>query len=191
MILLSDKLFLEGKYKMKYKNKLILTSIVFFSNYFLDRVTKILAIEHLQYLRGSEKPIIGQLVFLSYVENEGAFLSVGSAWEGPLKALLFIILPLIACIFALLYCIFREENKISVILIVSIIAGGLGNIQDRIFNDGKVTDFLRFAIGDLSTGVLNFADMSITFGAILLLLYEIYKTSNEKKLTSVVEQDEN
>lgn len=166
---------------MKHKNKLYLILIVFVTNYLLDRITKILAIEHLQYLRGNQKPILGQFFSLSFTENAGAFLSVGNNFPGFVKYLLFIILPLIFCIYGLFYCYFNEKDKISIILIVSIIAGGIGNIQDRIFNDGKVTDFLIFGIGNLSTGILNIADISITIGGILLFLHFMYNSNKEKK----------
>ncbi len=162
---------------MKYKNKLILVFSVFFINYFLDRITKLLAIEYLKDNR--DYRFLWDTVVLTFMENKGAFLGAGSEFPEFLKLTLFIIFPLVVCLLGLLYCIFMEKDKISVIIIVTIIAGGLANIQDRIFNDGKVTDFLNFGIGNLRTGVLNVADMSITFGAIALILYEIYKTKLE------------
>jgi signal peptidase II len=45
----------------------------------------------------------------------------------------------------------------------------LGNLIDRIVYKGIVIDFLNFGIGNLRTGILNIADMAITFGIILLL----------------------
>ena len=46
---------------------------------------------------------------------------------------------------------------------------------DRILFGGYVTDFMNFGIGSLRTGILNFADMSITFGAILLIFVQYFK----------------
>ncbi|MDD4289005.1 MAG: signal peptidase II, partial [Atribacterota bacterium] len=37
-------------------------------------------------------------------------------------------------------------------------------------------DFLNFGIGNLRTGILNIADMAITFGVILLIYSFIVKT---------------
>jgi signal peptidase II len=46
------------------------------------------------------------------------------------------------------------------------LAGALGNLIDRIFNNGQVTDFI--SVGDFP--VFNVADSSITVGVIVLLL---------------------
>ncbi len=161
---------------MKYKNKLSLILIVFFVNYLLDRITKILAIE---YLQNKEYHFLGDMVVLTFAENTGAFLGAGQNLPQFIKYFIFIILPLIACILGILYCLFKENDKLSIIFIVSIAAGGIANIQDRIFNHGRVTDFLNFGIGNLRTGILNVADMSITFGAILLLINELLKTKKQ------------
>ncbi len=53
----------------------------------------------------------------------------------------------------------------------TIIGGGLSNIVDRI-RAGAVVDFMSFGIGSIRTGILNTADLSVTFGcAILILAY--------------------
>jgi signal peptidase II len=62
---------------------------------------------------------------------------------------------------------------------MSIISGGIGNLVDRLLNKFSVIDFLNFGIGSLRTGILNVADLSITFGAIALVIYEI--VSNRRK----------
>ncbi len=159
---------------MKVKNKIIIITIVFFSNFFIDRITKILAENYLQ----GKNPInlLGNLVILSFVRNNGAFLSVGSNFSEIFKLFIFIVIPVIICLYGIYYCLYKETDKLSLVLIVSIVAGGFGNIYDRIFNNGYVTDFLNFGIGNLRTGILNIADISITIGAILLLLYEVTKT---------------
>lgn len=163
---------------MKLKNKIILITVVFLSNFFLDRITKILAEN---YLQGKNSiSLLGNFVILTFVKNDGAFLSAGSSFGEIIKLFVFIIIPGIICLFGLYYCIYKESDKLSIILIVSIIAGGLGNIYDRLFNNGYVTDFLNFGIGNLRTGILNIADISITFGAIILLLYEMAKTKKNK-----------
>jgi signal peptidase II len=51
---------------------------------------------------------------------------------------------------------------------VGILAGGLGNLIDRVTNHGQVTDFLNLGIGSLRTGIFNVADVAITGGALLL-----------------------
>jgi signal peptidase II len=70
----------------------------------------------------------------------------------------------------------------KLILIVSIIAGGLGNLIDRLLNNFTVIDFLNFGIGPVRTGILNVADLSVTFGVVLFLIYESWL--NSKKHTA-------
>jgi signal peptidase II len=48
--------------------------------------------------------------------------------------------------------------------------GGLGNLIDRVFNAGAVTDFVVVGVGPLRTGVFNWADVLIMAGGGLLLL---------------------
>jgi signal peptidase II len=56
-------------------------------------------------------------------------------------------------------------------LIATILAGGLSNLFDRLTRHFRVVDFMNFGIGGLRTGILNVADLSITFGGIALVLY--------------------
>src|ERR1035437_5390393 len=155
---------------MKQKNQLILTLIVLAVNYSLDRITKILATTFLQ---GKETiSFFYNTVILRYTENTGAFLSVGSNWPDYVKYSLLIIIPIMVCLYGLYFCAFKLEDKKLVIVYSSIIGGGLGNLVDRLFNDFRVVDFLNFGIGTLRTGILNVADMSVTFGVLFLIYYQ-------------------
>lgn len=163
---------------MKRKNQLVLTLIVLLCNFTLDRVTKMLAIE---YLQGKEAiSFFYNTLVLKYTENTGAFLSVGSHWPDSLKFLALIILPIGVCLYGLYYCAFRLTDRKMVIIMVSIIGGGLGNLIDRLTNDFRVVDFINVGIGTLRTGILNVADMSVTVGVIILAIYTLKKRGVEK-----------
>ena len=73
---------------------------------------------------------------------------------------------------------------LQIACISTIIGGGISNIFDRILFSGFVTDFMNFGIGSLRTGILNFADMSITFGAILLIFVQYIKETKHKALSN-------
>jgi signal peptidase II len=109
---------------------------------------------------------------LQYAENDGAFLGLGGAFPLPVKIALFIAIPLLACAAGLFWVFRPSTNTASAVCVVSIIAGGLGNLQDRITNGFLVVDFLNFGIGPVRTGILNVADLSVTFGAIALLILD-------------------
>ena len=156
---------------MKRKNQIILTLIVLMSNILLDRFTKILAT---YYLEGKDTIyLFYNTVILKYAENTGAFLSVGSEWPDYAKYIALIIIPILVCLYGLYYCAFKLTDKKTVIVFVCIIGGGLGNLIDRLFNNFTVVDFLNFGIGSIRTGILNVADMSVTFGVIYLIVEQI------------------
>jgi signal peptidase II len=152
---------------------------VFAANYGIDRLTKVLAETR---LRGSGvHSYLGGLFILVYAENDGAFLSMGSSWPFALKIAVFVALPLAVCLVALFYCLFRPLRTSWTVIIVTIIAGGIGNLQDRIFNSFRVVDFMNFGIGDFRTGILNFSDISVTFGAIALAVVLYLSERREEK----------
>jgi signal peptidase II len=47
--------------------------------------------------------------------------------------------------------------------------GGLGNLIDRITNEGRVVDFVSLGLGPVRTGFFNVADVAVLAGAMLLL----------------------
>jgi signal peptidase II len=152
---------------------------IFFINYILDRVTKYIAIE---YLKGNEGIRFFNNIFaLIYAENTGAFLSLGKNWNVYIKYFVLLIIPIIICIIGLLYLMFKETKKYRIIIGSCIIGGGIGNLVDRLFNNFTVIDFMNFGIGNIRTGILNVADLSVTFGVILLILFEIILDKNKEK----------
>ncbi len=155
-----------------------ITIAVVVLNYGLDRLTKLLAIE---FLKG--RPLVsffGDLVVLVYAENTEAFLSMGSVWSPFLKYLLFLVIPGILCLYGLFWCFLKARDLPRLVLVSIIIGGGSGNLVDRIANDFRVVDFLNFGIGRLRTGVLNVADLSVTFGTLLLILAEYRREKRER-----------
>ncbi len=141
-----------------------------------DRASKELAKEH---LKGKETVSYLHDTFrLQYVENTGAALSMGDSLPKAASFWLLSMLPL-ALLLAMSGYVIKRSNEMSTSMLSAfalIIAGGLGNIYDRIVFDRHVTDFMNMGIGDLRTGIFNFADVCITAGAILLLLS--YKKKN-------------
>lgn len=145
-------------------------ALTFSANYGLDRISKILAATYLQGKRGFS--FLYDSVVLRYAENSGAFLSLGALWPAWLKYIVLLVIPTVLCLYGLYYCLFKERDFWKTIFLVSALTGGLGNLIDRSFNGFMVVDFLNFGIGSLRTGVLNVADLSITFGFLAYLVRE-------------------
>jgi signal peptidase II len=165
------------------RKKIIIISIItFLINVALDQITKLIAV---LYIKGNE-PVhfLKNTIMIVYTENTGAFLSMGSDWPVIVKYIVLVIIPIFICLYGIYYCLVKEKNKIKVILLMTIIGGGLSNLVDRLINDFSVVDFLNFGIGTLRTGILNVADLSVTFGAILYVIYEFRSERKKKALES-------
>jgi signal peptidase II len=154
-----------------------LTCIVFIG---LDRITKQLAREHLMY--AAPKSYFHDTFIFEYVENTGAALSFGDSLPQPYSFWLLSIIPL-GVIVALFVYVIRQAKDFSnfkLFCFAMIIAGGLGNIIDRIVYDRHVTDFMNMGIGSLRTGIFNVADVCITAGVIGLFI--VYLATNNRFL---------
>ncbi len=153
------------------RGSIILASLASLSgNYLADRMSKLLALRYLT--EGERLSFLGDTVVITLASNEGAFLSMGAQWAPALKYALLLVFPLLACSYGVFHLLFKEEKMARAVLLGAIIGGGFGNLIDRLLNDFRVVDFLNFGIGRLRTGVLNVADLSVTFGAIALIVYE-------------------
>src|SRR5438045_3701957 len=130
----------------------------------LDQFTKHLAREHL----AVPLELFGGLLTLFRTENAGAFLSLGADAPPVVRTIVFgvfVAITLAAAGYALATGRVRRSEAYAVALVV---AGGIGNLIDRIARGGRVTDFLYLEAGALHTGVFNVADMAITIGVIWL-----------------------
>jgi signal peptidase II len=109
-------------------------------------------------------------VTLNRVENTGAFLSLGDTLSGPVKIILFDVLPMLAILSGLIFILVKTDiNRITVLSVILIVGGGFGNIYDRIFR-GSVTDFMHINFVIFQTGIFNVADLSITTGVFIILI---------------------
>jgi signal peptidase II len=154
------------------KSQITLALVVFLYNYLFDRFTKFMAAAHLQY-KVLDIKIFNDFLRIKYAENTGAFLSLGKDWNEQAKYIVLIIIPIIICIAGFFYLMLKETRDYRIVLGSCIVGGGMGNLVDRLFNNFKVVDFLNFGIGNFRTGILNTADLSVTFGVIILIVFEM------------------
>ncbi|HSQ41254.1 MAG TPA: signal peptidase II [Fibrobacteraceae bacterium] len=143
----------------------------------VDRISKWIALANLEG-RGAVS-VVGDYFVLVLARNQGAFLSAGASLPPTLRWLFLSGLPTLALLFAVIWLLLHPEIRRSVAISTAcIIGGGVSNIFDRLFNDGRVVDFMNFGIGSLRTGILNVADLSITFGAIALFWFSRKDSEN-------------
>lgn len=145
----------------------------------LDRVTKIYVREHIHI--SDNIFVIKNFFTILHAENTGAFLSLGDSLQNPWKFILLSLLPLLALAFGVFYVMLKPSiGKLTTIGIVLVIAGGAGNLYDRMLY-GSVTDFMHMNFGIFQTGVFNVADVSIMIGMGLILLESWQKDRKAKK----------
>lgn len=154
-------------------NRNILLIIILFAVIILDQATKIVVRQTIDYRQ--KITVIDHFITMTKVENTGAFLSLGDSLSKPLFILLMVVLPLGVIGYALYYLISTKDLSSLIFSgIALIIAGGLGNIIDRIIF-GSVTDFLHFNFGLFQTGIVNVADMAVTTGFFFIVFSSMFK----------------
>lgn len=145
----------------------------------LDQITKVLASA---FLKGNgTKTIIPYLIDFYYTTNDGAAFSSFSG-----QRVLLIALPIVMII-ALLIALYKFNKKgiLFTLSIIMIVSGGIGNLIDRcIF--GYVVDFISFSF--MNFPIFNVADIFVTVGAALFIVYIIFFDDNKK--SDVSDKDE-
>ena len=139
-----------------------------------DQIIKYFVLLYLKPV-GSVGAINGFLEW-NYVENTGAAFGSFSGNTALLSIITAVII--IAGIAAII--LKKINNKFLLVTATVIIAGGLGNLIDRIFR-GYVVDFIKVLFIDFP--VFNFADILVTCGSFMLIIYliiDIYKDSRKK-----------
>lgn len=138
-----------------------------------DQIIKLLVIEHLEPI--GSLPLIDGIIQLKYAENTGAAFGSFSAHTELLSIFT------AAMIIIGFWYLFAKKKKIDVeyVCIALIIAGGLGNLIDRIFR-GFVVDYIEPLFIDFA--IFNFADILVTCSAVILVIWLIYEIYRDGKL---------
>lgn len=137
---------------------------------YLDQLSKYLAVI---YLKGGESfPIIKNVLHLTYVENEGAAF-------GMLKdhRWIFMIISSVAIIGLFVYLVKNHKaSRLQNVALTMIIAGGIGNMIDRVVL-GYVVDFIDFTL--INFAIFNVADSFVCVGVGLLIIYLLMTLKRE------------
>lgn len=137
-----------------------------------DQVTKLLAQKYLS--DGTAVTFIKSVVQFHYAENTGMAFSLftGARW-------IFIVITLIACGGALWYLFSNRCKPLWLYWSVGvIIAGGLGNLIDRVLY-GFVIDFIEPVF--MNFAIFNIADSAVTLGAVSLVAYLVLDMFKKEK----------
>lgn len=142
--------------------------------YVLDQVTKALVVANMD--PGERIKVVGDLVWLWYLQNTGASFSIlpGAIW-------LFVPVTIIAIAMVVYFHLqFRDRGPWIHVILGAILAGAIGNLTDRV-RLGYVVDFVSIGLGDLRWPAFNVADPSLVIGIALLVVYLTFFDSRTRR----------
>ena len=150
----------------------------------LDQITKNYAQETLSAVEGHSVPLIDGVFNFTLATNAGA------AWSMFSGSRVFLLLVTFAA-FALIFYIFRAgwiNTSAERWTMYSVIGGALGNLYDRLFREGGlVIDFFDFEL--INFPVFNVADIFISVGGVLFILFFFIDTIKSGKSAADKEQE--
>ncbi len=166
---------------MRGLKKVLLIGFVLCSSVGCDQVTKEVAREALQF--EAPRLLLNDSVLFLYAENPGVAFSIGATLPARAREVLLIFGVGIILLGMSIY-LFGQRNVTPVYLLGAslVVGGGLGNLLDRIFNDGHVIDFVMIRLGIFRTAIFNVADVLILTG-VALLLYSMFRSAQPPEET--------
>ncbi len=106
---------------------------------------------------------------LQLAYNQGAFLGMGSSLTESWRHTFFILGAGVMLLALLGFMLFAKlASRYELLALSLILSGGIGNMIDRVLNNGYVIDFINLGIGPVRTGIFNVADMAISGGALFV-----------------------
>lgn len=138
----------------------------------VDQASKAWAIRHLgnpDIVQSEPLVIISDYLSLSTVHNTGAVAGLAAGQTGWLVLASVVALGLLVWFFA----VSRANQWVTHIALGVLLAGALGNMYDRIFNNGKVIDFIEVNLHIRYANpwpTFNVADACLCIGVAVLIL---------------------
>lgn len=149
----------------------LITTIIAVILIAVDRITKNWAAHA---LASGDIAVIDKVLYFRYTENTGVAFSMFSDNRWVLVGITSVML-IVALAFFLSG---KIKDKLELFALSLIIAGGVGNLIDRL-SLGYVIDFIDVRI--INFAIFNVADMCITIGAILVCIAAFAAEKREKR----------
>ena len=156
----------------KFFNISLLLPVFIFS---LDRISKIYVI-NLSKNSSDIELFSSKFLNITLIWNEGIAFGLFSFNQNNLYNLLTLIISIIVIVILKMIINSYGIKKYGLMMIFG---GALGNLFDRIFYRA-VPDFIDFHIGEWHWFVFNVADIFITIGVIIMILFEVILNDQKK-----------
>ena len=154
---------------MKLLNNFFFDFVLVVSIFFLDRISKIYVINFSQN-NLNNNIFNSKYLDLTLIWNEGIAFGLMSFDNNHY----YNILTGVIIIITLIVLIIGLKNKgFKRYALLSIFAGSLGNLYDRLFYNA-VPDFIDFHVNDFHWFIFNVADIFISFGVIIMIMTEFF-----------------
>ena len=161
--------------------RLMLVSLILSSCIGCDQATKTMATHSLK--DTPPHSLFAGIVRLEYALNPGGFLSLGHNIPEPVRSWFFVGCNVCTMLVIVGFLALRSNLDWKLFTALSyILAGGIGNLIDRVCNNGLVTDFINVGIGPLRTGIFNVADMAVMFGGFTVVYLTCRETPQDRTL---------
>ena len=145
-----------------------------------DQITKYLVVSNMGV--GETLFSVFNIFDITYVQNKGAAFSIMSG-KMPLLGLISVVF----CVAVVVYWVKKKpSHPLLCTAVTMMFAGAFSNAIDRIFR-GFVVDYIRTLFIDFP--VFNIADIGITVGAALLVVYFIFFDKEDKNAKTDTETD--
>ena len=158
---------------IKNKKTMVMFLIIVFL-VILDQTIKLIIDKNLY---NNSVTIINGVLNLTYVENTGGAYGIGSN-----SIISFIIVNIIVISLLTKFVLYKKDelNTRTLISVLLIISGGIGNLIDRVFR-GHVIDYLD--INPLiKYPVFNMADVFIVFGCAIIIINLVIDTVKNRNI---------
>lgn len=141
----------------------------------IDQATK--ALVQAVMLLNQSIPIAGFLLRITYIRNPSAAFGLSIA-----PAYFYIIFSVVASVVVGYYIVrLPKRDYWPRIALAMILAGAIGNLIDRL-RFGEVTDFIQVGLSErLVWPIFNVADMGVSVGVTLLLLFFLVTGETDKE----------
>jgi signal peptidase II len=143
---------------------------VFIAGLAADLWTKSAVFKWLDTFASQHYSVIDGFFQLVKVHNCGAAWGIAANKTIPL-----ITISVIAIIAVFAVFLFMRKPQTVVVISLALLAAGIcGNLYDRIFNEGRVRDFLDFYYKDWHFAAFNIADSMLTVAVFFLILTTLF-----------------
>lgn len=172
--------------KLNLNPKGIAHNVIWFFSVFLivlvDQITKFIVVKNMNI--DDEIVVIKNFFSIYYVTNDGAGLGILSNARWVFMSLTSVVIVVTVGLLVINFF----KNHLANLSLIFILGGGIGNMIDRFFL-GEVVDFFQFKIRFFDF-IFNVADIFVTFGTILFMIYYIfiYERQKSKISESTIEQ---